>query len=313
MASSEDSRPLCNGSGCCCSGLAAICAISSGLLNSDWTPQPTISNPRKRQIPTVNKATVVKNNDTILLGISGNKSFEVGRAHGVSDKDLKIELDPGWTYAYKYYQGKKLGGFYLVNAKSLEELLVEPAKSSSTNASAGAPSGTQGNTGAPSTPDQPSSEKVDPKSSAPSEKTSATADSTSKNYTCSLQVIAEQMGQKFDGQMTDYVFYNVPIPNTKAAKIDETISVGTTEMSSSKSDGSDGLPFTASESGAAWNVWKGKTKTGTDLKLTIDVLSLKFKVNLASAAPRNWGSIRKGGPNFHSAAAPKEFACANFR
>jgi N-acetylmuramoyl-L-alanine amidase len=56
-----------------------------------------------------------QDNEVVLLGIprSGGSKLEIGRTNGFSTGFLKIALNPGWRFAKRTYQGKKLGHVYL--------------------------------------------------------------------------------------------------------------------------------------------------------------------------------------------------------
>jgi hypothetical protein len=56
-----------------------------------------------------------QDSEVVLLGIprSGGSKLEIGRTNGFSSGFLKIALNPGWRFAKRTYQGKKLGHVYL--------------------------------------------------------------------------------------------------------------------------------------------------------------------------------------------------------
>ncbi|NCJ07019.1 DUF3747 domain-containing protein [Synechococcales cyanobacterium C] len=56
-------------------------------------------------------------NNVVLMGVPANtrqgQPMEIGRTQGIADGLLKFELDPGWRFAKRTYQGKTLGHVYL--------------------------------------------------------------------------------------------------------------------------------------------------------------------------------------------------------
>lgn len=64
--------------------------------------------------------------DMVLMGIpfssrSGG-SLEIGRARGVTSGFAKLELNPGWRFSKRNYNGRTLGHVYLTNDLTLSEL-----------------------------------------------------------------------------------------------------------------------------------------------------------------------------------------------
>jgi hypothetical protein len=53
--------------------------------------------------------------EVVLLGLprSGGNRLEIGRSNGFSSGFLKLTLNPGWRFAKRVYNGKKLGHVYL--------------------------------------------------------------------------------------------------------------------------------------------------------------------------------------------------------
>ncbi|MDY6941179.1 MAG: DUF3747 domain-containing protein [Cyanobacteriota bacterium] len=64
--------------------------------------------------------------DLVLMGVPfgrrNNPALEIARAEEVSDGFIKLELNPGWRFAKRNYQGRTLGHTYLTNDLTLSEL-----------------------------------------------------------------------------------------------------------------------------------------------------------------------------------------------
>jgi Spy/CpxP family protein refolding chaperone len=65
-------------------------------------------------------------NDMVLMGVpfssrSGG-SLEIGRARGVTSGFAKLQLNPGWRFTKRNYDGRTLGHVYLTNDLTLSEL-----------------------------------------------------------------------------------------------------------------------------------------------------------------------------------------------
>ncbi|MDJ1183254.1 DUF3747 domain-containing protein [Roseofilum casamattae] len=75
---------------------------------------------------------VRRDNDLVLLGSSntpGGGEIEIGRANGVTSDFAKINLNPGWRFAKRSYQGQTLGHVYLLNDSQLSALVGTPGPS----------------------------------------------------------------------------------------------------------------------------------------------------------------------------------------
>ena len=64
--------------------------------------------------------------DLVLMGVPfGRRNtppLEIARANGVSSGFVKLELNPGWRFTKRNYQGRTLGHHYLTNDLTLSEL-----------------------------------------------------------------------------------------------------------------------------------------------------------------------------------------------
>ena len=64
--------------------------------------------------------------DLVLMGVPfGRRNvppLEIARANGVSSGFVKLELNPGWRFTKRNYQGRTLGNHYLTNDLTLSEL-----------------------------------------------------------------------------------------------------------------------------------------------------------------------------------------------
>ena len=63
-----------------------------------------------------------RSNDVVLLGVpssSTQESVVIGRTQGVSSSLMKIDLDPGWKFTKRNYQGRTLGHVYLTHEGKL--------------------------------------------------------------------------------------------------------------------------------------------------------------------------------------------------
>jgi hypothetical protein len=68
---------------------------------------------------------VRRDGDLVLLGVNDRDrtEIEIGRTNGITSAyDSKIQLNPGWSFAKRTYNGKVLGHVYLANNQSLTAL-----------------------------------------------------------------------------------------------------------------------------------------------------------------------------------------------
>ncbi|MGK7903552.1 MAG: DUF3747 domain-containing protein [Hormoscilla sp.] len=59
-----------------------------------------------------------RNGDLVLLGVPDDRNspeLEIGRTNGVKKDYVKIELNPGWRFSKRTYEGKELGHIYFTN------------------------------------------------------------------------------------------------------------------------------------------------------------------------------------------------------
>ena len=71
-------------------------------------------------------AVVRRAGDLVLIGrpqSRSNPEIEIGRAFGDSNGFAKINLNPGWRFTKRSYEGKTLGHVYLSNDQSLESIV----------------------------------------------------------------------------------------------------------------------------------------------------------------------------------------------
>ncbi|MBO1351136.1 MAG: DUF3747 domain-containing protein [Hormoscilla sp. GUM202] len=61
---------------------------------------------------------VERNGDLVLLGVPDDRNapeLEIGRTNGVKKDFVKIELNPGWRFSKRTYNGQELGHIYFTN------------------------------------------------------------------------------------------------------------------------------------------------------------------------------------------------------
>jgi N-acetylmuramoyl-L-alanine amidase len=62
---------------------------------------------------------VQNNSEFVLVGISNTDphapTVEIGRSHGIGSGLTKIDLEPGWRFTKRTYNGQPLGHIYLTN------------------------------------------------------------------------------------------------------------------------------------------------------------------------------------------------------
>ncbi len=59
-----------------------------------------------------------RNGDLVLLGVPDDRNapeLEIGRTNGVKKDFVKIELNPGWRFSKRTYNGQELGHIYFTN------------------------------------------------------------------------------------------------------------------------------------------------------------------------------------------------------
>lgn len=65
---------------------------------------------------------VRRDGDLVLIGSPGDRSvdsIEIGRANGITNDFAKIQLNPGWQFAKRTYEGRTLGHVYLAYNSAL--------------------------------------------------------------------------------------------------------------------------------------------------------------------------------------------------
>jgi hypothetical protein len=76
---------------------------------------------------------VQRGGDLVLIGVNTfeRREMEIGRTNGMANGFTKINLNPGWQFAKRTYNGQTLGHVYLANNQSLAAL-AKPIGSSGT-------------------------------------------------------------------------------------------------------------------------------------------------------------------------------------
>ncbi|NET32366.1 MAG: DUF3747 domain-containing protein [Cyanothece sp. SIO1E1] len=73
---------------------------------------------------------VERDNDLVLIGVSNDRrspSVEIGRAFGIGTTDFtKLNLNPGWRFTKRTFDGKVLGHVYLTHDLTLAEVTNSP-------------------------------------------------------------------------------------------------------------------------------------------------------------------------------------------
>lgn len=73
---------------------------------------------------------VRRNGDLLLVGaptVNRNQpELQIGRAYGVSDGFVKLQLNPGWRMTRRVYQGQSTGHIYLTNDRALSAIAAAP-------------------------------------------------------------------------------------------------------------------------------------------------------------------------------------------
>lgn len=71
---------------------------------------------------------VKRDNDYVLIGTNFRDRkapvIEIGRTNGISDGFLKINLEPGWRFAKRTYEGKTLGHVYLTTDQAIAGIKI---------------------------------------------------------------------------------------------------------------------------------------------------------------------------------------------
>lgn len=69
-----------------------------------------------------------RGNDLVLLAEPANRgagrTIEIGRSYGIADGQTRINLNPGWRFAKRVFNGQRLGHVYVTNDQPLETLVA---------------------------------------------------------------------------------------------------------------------------------------------------------------------------------------------